>query len=122
MPSVDIRSRTATGTLGFAAPDRASAVFGALADPTRRRLLEALATNGEATATELAATFPVTRQMIVKHLGVLAGAGLVSSRRVGKEQRFALQPVALEAATAWVASVGAAWDARLARLKGRLSP
>jgi DNA-binding transcriptional ArsR family regulator len=91
-------------------------VFSALGDPTRRELLEQVATRGEATATELAAALPITRQAVAKHLNVLAGAGLVQPRREGRETRYAPTPEPLGEAIAWMADLGAQWDTRLARL------
>jgi DNA-binding transcriptional ArsR family regulator len=99
---------------------RIGAVFSALADPTRRRLLGRLASQQSATATELAAAEPVSRQAIVKHLQSLDEAGLVTPSRTGREVRYALSPAPLEDAAGWMATVGAQWDRRLARLKGRL--
>jgi DNA-binding transcriptional ArsR family regulator len=96
------------------------AVFSALADPTRRRLLGRLAEQPSATATELAAGEPVSRQAIVKHLRSLDEAGLVTPSRAGREVRYALTPAPLEEAVGWMATVGAQWDRRLARLRGRL--
>jgi DNA-binding transcriptional ArsR family regulator len=92
-------------------------VFAALGDPTRREVLEHVATRGEVTATELAAAMPITRQAVAKHLGVLADAGLVESRRAGRETRYAPTPEPLGDAIAWMADLGAQWDTRLARLK-----
>jgi DNA-binding transcriptional ArsR family regulator len=89
----------------------------ALADPTRRRLLDLLAAHGEATATALAERLPVSRQAIVKHLAVLGTAGLVSGCRVGREVRYALRPAALDAAARWIVSLAARWDRRLAAVK-----
>lgn len=100
--------------------DRVDAVFAALADPTRRRLLGRLAEQQSATATELAASEPVSRQAIVKHLRSLDEAGLVAPSRTGREVRYALTPEPLEDAVGWMATVGAQWDRRLARLRGRL--
>ncbi len=100
--------------------DRVDAVFAALADPTRRRLLGRLAEEQSATATELAASEPVSRQAIVKHLRSLDEAGLVTPSRTGREVRYALTPEPLEDAVGWMATVGAQWDRRLARLRGRL--
>ena len=100
--------------------DRVDAVFAALADPTRRRLLGRLAEQQSATATELAASEPVSRQAIVKHLRSLDEAGLVAPSRTGREVRYALTPEPLEHAVGWMATVGAQWDRRLARLRGRL--
>jgi DNA-binding transcriptional ArsR family regulator len=100
--------------------DRVDAVFAALADPTRRRLLGRLAEQQSATATELAASETVSRQAIVKHLRSLDDAGLVTPSRTGREVRYALTPEPLEEAVGWMATVGAQWDRRLARLRGRL--
>ncbi|GGQ53342.1 ArsR/SmtB family transcription factor [Streptomyces asoensis] len=92
-------------------------VIGALADPTRRLLLEVLAAQGEATATTLAERLPVSRQAVVKHLAVLDAAGLVSGARVGREVRYAVRPAALDATARWMASLAADWDRRLATIK-----
>jgi DNA-binding transcriptional ArsR family regulator len=100
--------------------DRVDAVFAALADPTRRRLLGRIAEQQSATATELAAAETVSRQAIVKHLRSLDEAGLVAPSRTGREVRYALTPEPLEDAVGWMATVGAQWDGRLARLRGRL--
>ena len=97
--------------------DRAGAVFEALADPTRRRLVGMLAERDTATATELAAELPVTRQAVAKHLAALDAAGLVAGRRLGRETRYRLTPRPLEDAAAWLARVGAEWDERLAALR-----
>jgi DNA-binding transcriptional ArsR family regulator len=96
-------------------------VFDALADPNRRYVLEALAQRDTATATELAAEMPVTRQAVAKHLAALNDAGLVASRREGRETRYELTPGPLASAMNWMAGVGAQWDARLARLQHHLS-
>ena len=95
---------------------RVDLVFDALGDPARRTLVEAVAARGEATATELAADLPVTRQAVAKQLAALADAGLLSSRRAGRETRYAVTPEPLQDAVAWMVDVGAAWDDRLARL------
>jgi len=92
-------------------------VIGALAEPTRRRLLDLLAEQGEATATALAARLPVSRQAIVKHLTVLEAAGLVSASRVGREVRYAVRPAALDATARWMSALAADWDRRLADIK-----
>jgi len=94
-------------------------VFAALADPSRRHLLETLARR-EATATELAADLPVTRQAVAKHLAALREAGLVDARRSGRETRYRLTPGPLEEALGWIADVGGAWDARLTALRRHL--
>lgn len=92
-------------------------VLGALADPTRRRLLGLLAAQGEATATSLAGQLPVSRQAVVKHLTVLDAAGLVSGGRVGREVRYSVRPAALNATARWMAGLAADWDRRLANIK-----
>jgi DNA-binding transcriptional ArsR family regulator len=102
---------------GPGAEAAAGAVFTALADPTRRHLLTALAANGGATATGLAAELPISRQAVAKHLATLGRAGLVSQSRHGRESRFELDPRPLADAAAWLTTVGAEWDTRLADLQ-----
>jgi DNA-binding transcriptional ArsR family regulator len=92
-------------------------VFAALADPTRRRLVETLASRGSASATALAAELPISRQAVAKHLGALGGAGLVSSHRAGRETLYELRPEPLDEAAEWIARIGGEWEDRLARLK-----
>jgi DNA-binding transcriptional ArsR family regulator len=91
------------------------AVFGALADPTRRALLARVASN-PSTATELAGGLPISRQAVVKHLGALAEAGLLERERSGREVRYRVTPAPLSDAVSWIAEVGAQWDERLASL------
>jgi DNA-binding transcriptional ArsR family regulator len=100
--------------------DLTGRVFDALADPNRRYVLEALAGRETATATELATELPVTRQAVAKHLAALSDAGLVESRRAGRETRYELTPAPLAEAMDWMASVGAEWDTRLAALRRHL--
>ena len=100
-----------------AVADDVDEVLTALADPTRRRVLDAVAARGETTATKLAAELPVSRQAIVKHLAMLERAGLVSGRRQGREMRYAGRPELLDLSARWMSAVAAEWDARLARLK-----
>jgi DNA-binding transcriptional ArsR family regulator len=94
-------------------------VFTALADPTRRAVLRAVAGRGTATATELTGDVDVSRQAVAKHLRVLTEAGLVAAERAGKEQRYRVTPAPFTDALAWMAEVGAAWDVRLDRLAAR---
>jgi DNA-binding transcriptional ArsR family regulator len=91
-------------------------VFDALGDPGRRALVSSVAERGTATATELAAELPVTRQAVAKQLGALADAGLLRATRVGRETRYAVTPQPLEDAAEWLITVGAQWDERLAAL------
>jgi DNA-binding transcriptional ArsR family regulator len=100
--------------------ERAGAVFGALSDPTRRALLTAIAAHPAATATELAAELPISRQAVVKHLGALTEAGLLDRRRAGREVRYEFTPGPLSDAVDWMTGVGAEWDERLAVLRRQL--
>ena len=95
-------------------------IFSALADANRRRVIGYLAARESATATELAAELPVTRQAVAKHLDALSAAGLVTRQRRGREMRFALAAEPLAEAMEWMASVGAQWDNRLAALRSYL--
>ena len=100
-----------------AVADREPAVFAALADPTRWRMLGMLAQRGEGTATALAAELPVSRPAVIKHLTVVVHAGLVSRRRAGREVRYRVEPARLGATARRIADLAAAWDTRLAALK-----
>jgi DNA-binding transcriptional ArsR family regulator len=102
------------------ADQQVGAVFVALSDPTRRHLVEALAAEPGATATGLAATLPISRQAVAKHLKLLGEAGLVSRQRRGREARFELETAPLAEAVAWMGTVAAEWDEGLGRLRGVL--
>lgn len=93
------------------------ALWAAVADPTRRRVLDALLERGAMTTTALAESLPVTRQAVAKHLVVLNRVGLVEGQRRGREVRYAVQPERLDAASAAMACVAAQWDRRLVRIK-----
>jgi DNA-binding transcriptional ArsR family regulator len=101
-------------------PDGTGVVDGvltALADPTRRRLLDLLSGHGQATASTLALDLPVSRQAVVKHLAVLDAAGLVDATKAGREVRYTVRPDALDATARWMAALAADWDRRLARIR-----
>jgi DNA-binding transcriptional ArsR family regulator len=83
-------------------------VFSALADANRRYVLDYLAENGTATATELTGELPMTRQAVSKHLATLSDAGLVEAERAGRETRYRLT------------AAGAEWDDRLDALQRHL--
>jgi DNA-binding transcriptional ArsR family regulator len=100
--------------------DRLGPLFSALADPHRRFVVETLASRGAATATQLAAELPVTRQAVAKHLTALRAAGLVRAERTGRETRYELDPAPLDDAAGWIERVGAQWDGRLAALSRHL--
>jgi DNA-binding transcriptional ArsR family regulator len=92
-------------------------LWAAVADPTRRRLLDVLLAQGEATATSLAHELPVTRQAIAKQLAVLDRAGLVERGRQGREVRYVVRPQGLDLAARSLAQAAARWDARLLAIK-----
>jgi DNA-binding transcriptional ArsR family regulator len=92
-------------------------LWAAVADPTRRRLLDVLLAQREATATTLARELPVTRQAVAKHLAVLDRAGLVERVRLGREVRYVVRAQRLDAAARALASVAAQWDERLLAIK-----
>ena len=92
-------------------------LWSAIGDPTRRRMLDLLLVRGDGTATTLSQQMPVTRQAVAKHLGVLDRAGLVRATPAGREKRYRVDEAQLARAVAQLTSVGAAWDARLQRIK-----
>jgi DNA-binding transcriptional ArsR family regulator len=88
-------------------------VLSALADPTRRDLLERLSVRGEATATALAGDLPISRQAVVQHLAVLDRVGLVRGRRLGREHRFIVRTEPLGETMQWMEKLSQQWDRRL---------
>jgi DNA-binding transcriptional ArsR family regulator len=102
------------------AHEPSDAVFAALADPTRRSILRAVAERGPVTATALSEGLPISRQAVAKHLGLLRHAGLVVADRSGRETRFVAVGGPLEELAAWAEQTGRLWDDRLARLRDRL--
>jgi DNA-binding transcriptional ArsR family regulator len=106
-------------------PDEAEAiaeqVFAALADPTRRAILAALASRGPATATDLAVDLPITRQAIAKHLGLLAAAGLVTAEPGERRRvRYRLRPAPMQVAQQFLAALARDWDSKLGALTDHL--
>ena len=95
--------------------DPLSAVFGALADPTRRAILERLVA-GESTVRDLVAPFRVSQPAISKHLKVLETAGLVSRHRQGTARLSRLEPLAMREADDWLERYRAIWEERFKRL------
>jgi DNA-binding transcriptional ArsR family regulator len=94
-------------------------VFAALADPTRRHVVETLVREGSTSVPALNAALPISRQAIAKHLAALGEAGLIERAAAdrGREVRYRLRPGALAPASAWLDETAAAWDDRLQRLK-----
>lgn len=93
-------------------------VFAALADPTRRSIVEAILAEGSTSAPALESQLPISRQAVAKHLLKLDQAGLVErAPGEGREVRYRLRPSALAPATAWLNQAEEAWEQRLRRLK-----
>ena len=100
----------------------AQEVFAALADPSRRAILAALAAGGPATATHLAGQLPITRQAIAKHLALLAEAGLVVAEPGERRRvRFRLDSASMKVAQQFLAALARDWDGPLAVLRDRLN-
>ena len=89
----------------------------ALADPTRRQLLEELGRRPACSATTLAVQVPVSRQAVARHLAVLRESRLVTSHRAGKEVLFTARPEPLTETAAWMTTLAATWEERLQLLK-----
>ena len=99
----------------------AEQVFIALADPSRRAILAALASGGPATATDLAARLPITRQAIAKHLALLAEAGLVTAEAGERRRvRYRLRSAPMQVAQQFLAALARDWDGPLAALQDHL--
>lgn len=92
-------------------------VLVALADPIRREVLATLAREGGATSTSLAASLPITRQAVAKHLAVLDRAGLVRAHRAGREVRYEADLQPLRRTTRWMDTLTAQWEHRLNAIK-----
>lgn len=100
--------------------DKEQRVFVALADPTRRYVIEKLSNGRTITATELAEELPISRQGISKHLKILEEANLVTTRQQGRERLYSLSPQPLSEATGWVTAVNQRWAGRLQALRDYL--
>jgi DNA-binding transcriptional ArsR family regulator len=90
-------------------------LFQALADPSRRAMVERL-TRGPASVSELARPLAMSMPAVVQHLHVLERSGLVRSEKVGRVRTCAVEPAALRAAESWIAERRTAWEQRLDRL------
>ncbi|MBN9102435.1 MULTISPECIES: metalloregulator ArsR/SmtB family transcription factor [unclassified Pseudonocardia] len=103
------------------AEEIAEQVFVALADPSRRSLLAALAAGGPATATDLAGRLPITRQAIAKHLTLLADAGLVTAEPGERRRvRYRLRSAPMRVAQQFLAALARDWDGPLDALQAHL--
>ena len=94
-------------------------VFRAIADPTRRAILDRLRA-GPAPVNDLAADFDQSRPAISKHLRVLRASKLVSEQRVGRERYYSLEPAPLQRAAGWLEGYRSFWQLNLDRLKRHL--
>lgn len=94
---------------------RLDATFAALADPTRRAIVDRLAL-GEATVLELAAPFAISLPAVSRHLKVLERAGLIDRRRRGRERPCSLRPEAVAEVAGWAEHTRRVWEQRLDRL------
>src|SRR5262245_46224975 len=103
-----------------ATTDRLSAVFPALADPTRRAILAEL-TVGDATVTELTAPLPISMPAVSRHLKVLEAASLISRSREGKWQRSHLEAAPMREAADWIERFRGFWDSSFDRLDAHLA-
>ena len=92
-------------------------LWSAIGDPSRRRVLDLLVTNGEVSASWLAGRVPFSRQAVSKHLVVLEQAGLISRRKQGREVLYQVEADRLDQATRTMADLAAQWDRRLATIK-----
>ena len=92
-------------------------LWSAIADPSRRRVLDLVVRNGEVSASWLAGHVPFTRQAVAKHLVVLEQAGLVSRRKQGREVLYQVDADRLDQATRALADLAAQWDRRLGAIK-----
>jgi len=99
----------------------AEQVFTALADPTRRAILAALASGGPATATDLAGRLPITRQAIARHLALLAAAGLVQAEPGERRRvRYRVRAAPMQVAQQFLAALARDWDSALGALSNHL--
>ncbi|QUW23148.1 winged helix-turn-helix transcriptional regulator [Sporosarcina sp. Marseille-Q4063] len=91
-------------------------VFQAIADPTRRKLLELLA-EGQLSIASLSSHFTMSRTAVTKHLGILESAGLVSSQKAGREKLYRLEAKPLQTLKQWLEFYEQYWDDKLEKLK-----
>ena len=101
--------------MAVAALEPIDTVFRALADPTRRRVLERLS-RSPASVSELAAPFKMTLPSFVEHLGLLERCGLVSSQKAGRVRMYRLAPKRLRLAEDWLSRQREQWERRLDQL------
>jgi DNA-binding transcriptional ArsR family regulator len=101
----------------MAAPSKKHDVFQAIADPTRRKLLQLLAEEEELPVTTISGHFPMSRTAVSKHLRVLSDAGLVRERKIGRETRYSMDPDPLLELKRWLNYYERFWENKLTALK-----
>jgi DNA-binding transcriptional ArsR family regulator len=109
--------RTRGSSVAWARAKTSAPIFAALGDETRLRLVFRLCDSGPLSITRLTADSQVTRQAITKHLRVMEGAGLVASRRQGRERVWQLKQRGLEDARHYLDIISKQWDEALGRLR-----
>ncbi len=107
------------GGMSVAGAPAVTDVFGVLAHPIRRRLIEVLA-SGDQHVAELAAPLPVSRSAVSQHLAVMRSVGLVTEERAGRQHRYRLRKEPLEEVQLWLAALDQFWARHLGRLAGHL--
>jgi DNA-binding transcriptional ArsR family regulator len=113
--TLDYRRRIAILKHMLYQQDALDRVFHALADPSRRAMVDRL-TRGPATVSDLAAPFSMTLAAVVQHLKVLEASGVVRTEKVGRVRTCRIEPAALTAAEQWITKRKALWERRLDRL------
>jgi DNA-binding transcriptional ArsR family regulator len=97
--------------------EKMAAIFAALGDPTRLKLVAVLCAGGAFSIAQLTAGTDISRQAVTKHLQVLAEAGVVGDIKQGRERLWQLEPDAIAEAQQALARIGQEWERRLGRLK-----
>jgi DNA-binding transcriptional ArsR family regulator len=98
-------------------PQADDQLWSAIADPSRRRVLDLLVSHGDASASWIAGHVPFTRQAVSKHLAILEEAGLVTRHKQGREVLYQVEAARLDQATQAMADLAARWDQRLGAIK-----
>lgn len=98
-------------------PENPARLFAALGDENRLRLVDQLCTEGPLSASRLTDGLSISRQAVSKHLGKLERAGLVKSRRDGRERLWQIEPPRLDEAQRYLQAISQQWDAALGRLR-----
>jgi DNA-binding transcriptional ArsR family regulator len=99
---------------------RLDLAFHALADPTRRRIVERLA-RGDHPVMELAREFSISQPAVTKHLDALEGAGIIGRRRVGRQRICYLRPKSLDSSLEWISRCRRFWNERFNALETLLA-